>query len=84
MFKFYSFIEQFRVVQKKRNLFEIYLKMNDSSLNYDTIEQELVKHLFKMLNIGSNDLVFNVKSVDKIPLIKGGKRMAVISEVPLS
>jgi phenylacetate-CoA ligase len=84
MFRFYNSIEQFRVLQKKPDFFEIYLKMNDSNLDYELVQRELVEHLIRTLNVDKLDLIFDVKFVDAVPLGKCGKRMAVVSEVNLA
>jgi phenylacetate-CoA ligase len=81
LLRFYSSIEQFRVVQKKRDLFEILLKMKEVDLDYEVVQKELVDHLVRTLNLEGFDLIFDVKFVDDFPLGKGGKRMAVVSEI---
>ena len=83
MFRFYSIIEQFRVVQKKLDHFEINLKMTNSKVDYELVRRELVEHLIRTLNVKALDLFFDVRFVDDVPLSKGGKRMAVISEVAI-
>ena len=81
MFRFYNVIEQFCIIQKKRDFFEIFLKMGETSLDYEMIKKDLIEHFIKTLNVEKLDLVFDVKIVDDFPLGKGGKRMAVVSEV---
>jgi len=81
MFRFYGFIDQFRVIQKRRDFFEVILKMKDANLDCEIVQRELAGHLVRTLNVEKFDLIFNVKFVDDVPLSKGGKRMAVVSEV---
>jgi phenylacetate-CoA ligase len=81
MFKFYSFIEQFRIVQKKPEFFEIYLKMGASDINYEVVKKELIDHFLKVLNLKEADVSFDVRFVDDIPFSQSGKLMAVVSEV---
>ena len=81
MFKFYSFIEQFRIVQKKPEFFEIYLKMGASDVNFEVVKKELIDHFFKVLNLKEVDVSFDVRFVDDIPFSQSGKLMAVVSEV---
>ena len=81
MFRFYSFIEQFRVVQKKVDLFEVYLKMGNLNVDYELVRRELVEHLVKALNVEELDLIFDVQFVDNVPLSESGKLMAVVSKV---
>jgi len=81
MFKFYSFIEQLRIVQKKPEFFEIYLKMGASDINYEVVKKELIDHFLKVLNLKEADVSFDVRFVDDIPFSQSGKLMAVVSEV---
>lgn len=81
MFKFYRYIDQFHVRQKKRDLFEFNIKMKDNSPEENIIEVELVAHLKKMFKLDMNDVRLEIKFVEDIPLDKSGKLMAVVSEL---
>lgn len=81
MFKFYSLIEQFRIVQKKPEFFEIYLKMGESDVNFEIVKRELIANLFRVLNLKETDVSFDVKFVDDIPFSQSGKLVTVVSEV---
>jgi phenylacetate-CoA ligase len=81
MFGFYSSIEQFRVIQKKRDFFEVLLKMKEIDLDHEVVQKELVDHLIRTFNLEKFDLIFDVKFVDDFPLGNSGKRMAVVSEI---
>jgi phenylacetate-CoA ligase len=78
MFEYYDNIEWFRIVQKKPNVFEVYLKPK-KSLNEELIKAKLESHFAKVLDLP--DIEVNVELSDDIPLSKGGKLMAVVSEV---
>jgi len=81
MSKFFEKIVQYRVVQKKCDLFKIYIKKKDSSVDEKVLETELVMHIGMMLNIDTCETTFEVKFVEDIPLSKVGKLMAVVSEL---
>jgi hypothetical protein len=51
MFKFHGNIDQFRIKQRKANLFEFYIKMlANGSVDETTMEQELLNYLWGTLN----------------------------------
>ena len=77
-FKFYPYIEQFRVVQKELDLFEFNLKLKDGSMREIT-KKELTSHLRKIFS--GHDLRFDINFVEHIPLDKTGKLTTVFSEV---
>jgi hypothetical protein len=81
LFKHYDRIEQFRIVQKKVNLIEIYIKRKKNDLSMETFKQELLDHLDKLLKLSGNDVFINVFFVDQIDPYESGKIMAVKSEV---
>jgi phenylacetate-CoA ligase len=84
MFEFYDRVKQFRIVQKRDDLFEISLEIADSLKSRLDIAGALERHLAKTLGVETLGVVFNVKVVDEIPLSKSGKLMAVVSEVEAS
>lgn len=77
-FQYYPNIEQFRVVQKKLNLFELSLKLKDKGLE-KVIRRELTSHLKKIFS--THNLEFHIRFVEDIPLDKNGKLTIVFSEV---
>jgi phenylacetate-CoA ligase len=77
-FQFYPNIEQFRVIQKKLDLFEFSLKLKDKDLE-EVIRRELTSHLRKIFS--AHDLRFEIRFVEDIPLDKSGKMTIVFSEV---
>ena len=79
--KFFEKIMQYRVVQKKPDLFEIHIKKIDQSVDEKVMETELVMHIERMLNIDPREIKFEVKFVEDIPLSRAGKLMAVVSEL---
>lgn len=81
MFKFYTCIDQFRVIQKKPDLLEFYIKMKDNSPEESIMEVELIAHLDKMFKLDMNDVKMEMKFVEDMPLDKSGKLMAVVSEL---
>lgn len=81
MFRFYKHINQFRMIQRKTNLFEIYIEKKNQNIDDSSMETELLAHIEKMLNIDMHEATFKVKFVRSIPLNKSGKLMAVSSEL---
>jgi len=81
MFKFYRYIDQFRVIQKKPDLFEFNLKMKDDGFKESIMEIELLAHLKTMFKLNMNEVRFEIKFVEDIPLDRSGKLMAVVSEL---
>ncbi|MEM2506066.1 MAG: hypothetical protein QXF61_03385 [Nitrososphaeria archaeon] len=81
MFKWYDHIEQFRIVQRKIDFLEVYIKMGDGGVNENVLATELVAHLKKSLNIEDETVDFKVRFVDDIPLDKSGKLMIVLSKL---
>jgi len=79
MFKFYMFIDQFRIIQKKPDLFEFHLVLKEGSVQKDVVETEFITHLKKVLNL--DQVRFDIKFVERIPLDKNGKFMAVVSNL---
>jgi phenylacetate-CoA ligase len=78
---FYKDIDQFRVIQKKDDLFQFLIKMNNSSFDGKSAENELVAFFSKVLNVMGDEVKFEVDFVDSIPLGESGKFRIVVSEV---
>jgi len=92
LFKFYSNIDQFRIKQRKVNLFEFYIKMlANGRIDEMTIEQKLLSYLWRtlnfdpdevaFLNFDPDEVAFEVKFVEDFPLDTNGKLRKVISEL---
>jgi len=79
--KFFDKIMRYRVVQKKVNFFEIYVKKKDDRVDEKVLETELVAHVKRMLGINKWGATIAVKFVEEVPLSKTGKLMAVVSEL---
>ena len=81
MFKFHNNIDQYRIIQKKVDLFEFLIQLSSDSVDESTVERELLKHLWRMLNISADKATFKIKFVENIPLDKTGKLRKVVSEL---
>lgn len=77
--RFYSEIEQFRVVQKKDSLFSFLIKLKEDRVNQESAERELVELFRRILDVKGDELSFEVNFVDSIPLDESGKFRIVIS-----
>jgi len=80
-FKFYSSIYQYRVIQKKIDLFKFLVKKKDDGVNEKVVEAELSDHVKKMLNIRDDEVKFEIEFVEDIPFEKSGKLRKVVSEL---
>jgi len=81
MFKLSRDIDQFRVIQRKTDLFEVHIKKKNEAIDEKTMENELVKHLKKMFSMNRDDVTFEIEFDDNIPFDKSGKFSAVVSEL---
>ena len=81
MFKLSRDIDQFRVIQRKTDLFEVHIKKKNEAIDEKTMENELVKHLKKMFNMNRDDVTFEIEFDNDIPFDKSGKFSAVVSEL---
>ncbi|MEM2144622.1 MAG: hypothetical protein QW279_04625 [Candidatus Jordarchaeaceae archaeon] len=80
MFKYYEFLDQFRIIQKKTDFFELWLKLKANGVDRAIIERELVKFLKKALCL-DEQVTFLVKFLDEIKLDSTGKFSIVVSEL---
>ncbi|MEM3551492.1 MAG: phenylacetate--CoA ligase family protein [Candidatus Bathyarchaeia archaeon] len=76
---FFEYILQYRVIQKRTGLIEIYVKLRDAPIDKDRLLSDIVAYFSRTIHL-EDDIEVNVKFVDDIPLSKTGKLMAVISE----
>jgi len=83
MFELYNQIERFLVVQEKVDLFKIYIKKKDIGVNEDVLGSGLLMHFGRMLNSKLNEVKFDVKFVEDLPVNKTGKHRAVVSELKM-
>ncbi len=81
MFKLIGHIEQFQVVQRRRDLFEIRLKKKDKAVDENSLETELRAHLRKMFSLGAHEVTFEIRFIEDFDLDRGGKFKIVISEL---
>jgi len=77
---FYSEIEQFRVIQKKDNLFNFLIRLKKDRVDQKSAERELIELFRRVLNVNGDELTFEVDFVDSIPLDESGKFRIVISQ----
>lgn len=74
-------IDQFRVIQRKIDYFEIHIKRKSEAIDEKIMGKELVRHLRKVLNLGTDDVNLEIEFEDSIPIDKTGKFSAVVSMV---
>ena len=81
MFSRYNDIEEFRVVQRRLDHIELFVKARKGFEEHEVFERELKAHFQKMLDLDKLGVSISVIFVNEIPLSKTGKLNAVISEV---
>lgn len=74
-------IEEFRVIQKRIDYFQIFIKLNEEVPDEQKIIDDLSDHMYNTLKLDRNEIEFNVNVVDDIPKDKTGKLRAIISEI---
>lgn len=79
--RFFERIIQYRVVQKKADLFEIYIQKRDDGLDKEVLRKELTEHVRKILGLDAYGATLAVEFVDEIPFDKTGKLRAVVCEL---
>lgn len=79
-----NYIEQFKIVQEKKDYIQIYLKLQGSSVDKRMIENGIVAHFKKIFGVEDNSVEFEVIIVDEIPLNKTGKLKIVESKLDVS
>jgi phenylacetate-CoA ligase len=80
-FKYYACIDQYRVIQKRTDLFKFIIKKRSSSVDDKVMEAELIEHFRQFLTLDLSKVSFDVTFVDEIPLDRSGKLRKVISEL---
>jgi phenylacetate-CoA ligase len=82
-FRLNKFIEQFRIVQERKDSIRIDVKVDDLSVDKRLFERDLVVHFKAMLGIKDDLVAFNVVFVDEISLNKNGKLKIIESKLDL-
>lgn len=80
-FKYFKEIDQYRVIQKKIDLFKILVKVKTASINNEVFKREFAMHFRNLLKVKESEVTVEVEIVDKIPIDKSGKLRKVISEL---
>jgi phenylacetate-CoA ligase len=83
-FEYYEDIDQYRVRQRKTDLFEVFLKMNHGSKLDKDLASKFETHVKRFLNVGENELRFEVSIVDEIPMSSTGKLHSVFSDLKVA
>jgi phenylacetate-coenzyme A ligase PaaK-like adenylate-forming protein len=78
---FYKDIERFRIVQKKLNRFDFFIKLRSSKVNENSLERELIEVFSRAFKVSESELQFELELVNEIPLDRSGKFRIVVSEL---
>jgi phenylacetate-CoA ligase len=84
MFSRYHDIEEFRIIQRKLDYMELFVKTKKGCKGMHAFEKELKEHFQKTLGLDKLGVTLSINFVDEIPLSKTGKLNAVVSEVNVS
>lgn len=80
-FKDYGSIDTFRIIQKRKDLLILKLKLKENCSGEREIGKGLIAHFRQVLNIPAEEATFQVEVVDDMPLDKNGKFRIVVSEL---
>jgi phenylacetate-CoA ligase len=81
LFKEYANIDRFRIIQKRKDLFDVLIKKRNDSVDEKSMKAALTKHLNKMLNLDNYDITFDIQFTNYVSLEKTGKLNAIISDL---
>jgi len=74
-------IDQFRIVQQKKDVLQFIMKVKKTDLDKAIFERELTIHFAHMLKLDLDRIHIETEFVDDIPLDPSGKLMAVTSRL---
>ena len=80
-FKYYNDLNQYRVRQRKVDLFEVIIEMGRSLVKEEEVEAEFKRHIRNYIDLDKNELRFEVSFVKEMPKLSTGKLMSVTSDV---
>lgn len=79
-------IDQYRVIQKRKDFVEIYVKKTKEDVDEEKIRSWLLTNILddlpKVEKVDLSEVIFEVKFVDEFPLSGRGKLNVVVSHVP--
>lgn len=81
MFKFVRDIDQFRIIQKDKDFFVLYIKKKKVTIDERILENALVNHFSNMLNLSKDEVTFKVEFCNNISFDQTGKFKVVVSEL---
>jgi phenylacetate-CoA ligase len=80
-FKYFPSIDQYHIRQKKIDLLEVYLKLNDYSIDPQLIAAEFEIYLKAFLNIKGDEVQLKTSFIDQLTFTNGGKLSSVSSDI---
>lgn len=80
-FKYYNDVNQYRVKQRKTDLFEVDIEMSKGSFVEKEVENEFKKHIKNFIDFSEDEVRFDVSFVKEMPMLSTGKLMSVTSDV---
>jgi phenylacetate-CoA ligase len=83
-YKFYHYIYQYRIIQKRLNLLKIQVKKKHGVANETEMAAELIANLRKTLKINQSEVDVEVEFVESLPHDPSGKLRKVLSQIDQS
>jgi phenylacetate-CoA ligase len=80
-FKYFNQIDQYRVIQKKIDLFKILVKIKENQVKCESFEAEFAACFRNLLRVKESDVTVDVEIVDDIPIDNAGKLRKIVSEL---
>lgn len=80
-FKYYNDLNQYRVRQRKIDLFEVIIEMGRNLVKEEEVEAEFKRHIMNYIDLDKDELRFEVSFVKEMPKLSTGKLMSVTSDV---
>ena len=80
-FKYYNDLNQYRVRQRKIDLFEVIIEMGRNLVKEEEVEAEFKRHIRNYIDFDEGELRFDVSFVKEMPKLSTGKLMSVTSDV---
>jgi phenylacetate-CoA ligase len=80
-FSFFDQIDQYRVIQKKKNHIQVFLKFNVLPVDIADVTLKVKRHVKHILGVVDSDFFVDVQFVDDIPLSRTGRLMTTFSEI---
>lgn len=80
-FRYFFLIDQYRVIQHKKDKFSLLLKRKPGKVSDDDFRFELAAYFRKLIRVEDSGISIDIELVEEIPIDRGGKLRKVVSNV---